>query len=134
MAPTTRAANAAIKRLATDPRRSRRSRERGDDDETVLGRVGYWAPDVRFTDMSGLTEPVVARTPGEGGVYGKLNLPYTLSRDPAVVAVNFRFVYSNPARTSTSSAVVTWNGTPGRPSPKFAVAGVALATSRRRCR
>jgi arabinofuranosyltransferase len=56
---------------------------------TVLGRVGYWAPDVRFTDMSGLTEPAVARTPGKGGVYGKLNLRYTLSRNPAIVAVNF---------------------------------------------
>lgn len=57
---------------------------------TVLGRMGYWAPDVRFTDMLGLTEPTVARTHERGSVFGKFNLRYTLSLKPAIVACNFQ--------------------------------------------
>ncbi len=54
----------------------------------VLGRVSFWAPQVTFEDMYGLTDPVLAAMPGPGGVYGKLDLRYSASLQPAIVASN----------------------------------------------
>jgi hypothetical protein len=54
----------------------------------VLGRMAFDAPDVRITDILGLTEPTVARTHEPGSVYGKTNYAYTMSLRPAVIATN----------------------------------------------
>jgi len=54
----------------------------------VLGHVSFAAPDVRFTDVLGLTDPVVARTPGDGSPFGKKNYRYTQSLKPAAFMTN----------------------------------------------
>lgn len=55
----------------------------------VLGRISFWAPDVRFTDPLGLNEPRVAATAERGSVFGKKNPEVTAARRPAVFASNF---------------------------------------------
>jgi hypothetical protein len=54
----------------------------------VLGRVAFYAPTVRFTDVFGLTEPTVADTREPGSVYGKTNYAFTMSLRPVVIAAN----------------------------------------------
>lgn len=54
----------------------------------VLGRVPYYAPSVRFTDVFGLTEPAVAESHEDGSVFGKMNFPVTASRHPVAVVSN----------------------------------------------
>ncbi|MDT0353512.1 hypothetical protein [Pseudonocardia charpentierae] len=54
----------------------------------VLGRVGFWAPSVRFHDSLGLTDPQVAHSPTPGSVYGKRNWTHTVALDAAAVLGN----------------------------------------------
>jgi len=55
----------------------------------VLGRISFWAPDVRFTDPLGLNEPEVAATRERGDYFGKRNDAITADRHPVVVASNY---------------------------------------------
>jgi hypothetical protein len=55
----------------------------------VLGRLCFYAPDVRCSDMYGLSEPMIANKKGAGSIYGKVDFKFTLSRRPAVVATDY---------------------------------------------
>ena len=54
----------------------------------VLGRVAFWSPDLKYTDIYGLTEPAVAHSRGRGSVFGKSNYAVTLAARPAVIDTN----------------------------------------------
>lgn len=47
----------------------------------VLGRLGYFAPAVRFIDMAGLTDAYIARNGEPKPTFGKWDMKYVLSHD-----------------------------------------------------
>jgi hypothetical protein len=54
----------------------------------VLGRVSFYAPDVRFVDPLSLIDSTAASRPGRGSVYGKRSTDAIVARRPIVVASN----------------------------------------------
>ena len=60
---------------------------------TVLGVVGYHAPDLRIHDMFGLADSVVAHTGEKRPRQGALNMGYTYSLHPDVMIFDHQFEY-----------------------------------------
>lgn len=54
----------------------------------VLGRLGYYAPEVPIVDMAGLTDAYIARYGRPKPTFGKWDLDYTLSRRPHLIMTN----------------------------------------------
>ncbi len=92
----------------------------------VLGRIGYYAPHVRFLDMAGLTDDHIARHGTLSPTFGRKDFDYVLSREPHFIMNNIYSPWPERMNRRVFTDGYWWVvyeplslGDPTRPWPRF---------------
>lgn len=92
----------------------------------VLGRIGYYAPGVRFLDMAGLTDEYIARHGNLSPTFGRKDFDYVLSRKPQFIMNNIYEPWPERLNRREFTDGYWWvvheplsMGDPDRPWPRF---------------
>lgn len=87
----------------------------------VLGRLGYYAPDVPIIDMAGLTDAHIARHGRVKPTFGRWDVDYVLSRRPHLLMTNVLPAWKDVLRRPAFNRKYVWMDEPswrgGRGSP-----------------